>query len=226
MRLRDRTGTGQHIDMAMHDALLAIQEAANFVTFAPEETGETDFLCAWVYRCGDRHVVVPSDPRVHWADFCALMEAPELAEDARYRAYETRVERLGELEDIIGRWIAAQSDAEYVVAALHARGMAGAKVLTLSEALGSEQVRARRMLVPIDDRRGGTTEVLNTPYRFSDAEAGVRGRPAYRGEDNRSVLAEVLAMDDAEIDALAERGVISDRVPERGPQRGGNGRGA
>jgi hypothetical protein len=39
------------------------------------------------------------------------------------------------------------------------------------------------------------------------------GEPRYRGEDNRAVLAELLGLDDAALDGLAERGVLSSRVP-------------
>jgi len=55
--------------------------------------------------------------------------------------------------------------------------------------------------------------VLNSPYRFSEASAGVRGRPAFRGEDNRDVLCAVLEMNDEDVDALERDAVISSRVP-------------
>jgi CoA:oxalate CoA-transferase len=213
--LRSRTGQGQFIDLAMHDALLAIQEAANFVLFSGQ-SADTDFLCAWIYRCGERYVAVPSDPRAHWSDFCALMERPDLLDDPRYDTYAKRVDSLGELEDHISQWVSRQSDAESVVQQLHRRGMAGAKVLTLTEALASEQVRHRAMTVPREDRNGAWVPVLNSPYRFSDAECGVTGRGAFRGEDNREVLTEVLGLDDAELADLEAQGILSARVPTPG----------
>ena len=50
-------------------------------------------------------------------------------------------------------------------------------------------------------------EVLRRPT------SGVRGEPRYRGEDNRAVLAELLGIDDAELDRLEAIGVLSSRVP-------------
>jgi CoA:oxalate CoA-transferase len=208
VHLRERTGEGQHIDMAMHDALLALQEAANFVLFGGTET---DFLCAWVYPCRGRNVVIPSDPRANWDVLCSLMSRPGLLTDPRYDTYAKREACLPELERIVGEWVAAQPGADDVVAACHARGLAAARVQTLSEALASEQVRARRMTVPCDDRSGGTAEVLNSPYRFSNATAGVHGRAAFRGEHNEEVLVEWLGRDDG--DRLAEAGVVSSRLP-------------
>jgi CoA:oxalate CoA-transferase len=208
VHLRERTGVGQHIDMAMHDALLSLQEAANFVLFGGTET---DFLCAWVYPCRGRNVVVPADPRANWDKLCDLMSRPELLRDERFDTYPKREARLPELEDIVAGWVSAQASADDVVAACHARGLAAARVQTLGEALASEQVRARRMTVACDDRSGGTAEVLNSPYRFSDAEAGVHGRAAFRGEHNAEVLSEWLGRSDAE--RLAEAGVVSSRLP-------------
>jgi crotonobetainyl-CoA:carnitine CoA-transferase CaiB-like acyl-CoA transferase len=208
VHLRERTGVGQHIDMAMHDALLSLQEAANFVLFGGTET---DFLCAWVYPCRGRNVVVPADPRANWDKLCDLMSRPELLRDERFDTYPKREARLPELEDIVAGWVSAQASADDVVAACLARGLAAARVQTLGEALASEQVRARRMTVACDDRSGGTAEVLNSPYRFSDAEAGVHGRAAFRGEHNAEVLSEWLGRSDAE--RLAEAGVVSSRIP-------------
>ena len=212
IHLRERTGHGQFIDMAMHDALLALQEAANFVLFGGSET---DFLCAWVYPCRGRNVVIPSDPRAHWETLTTLMGAPGLATDPRFDTYAKREACLPELERIVAAWVASQPSAEAAVAACHAHGLAAAKVQTLAESLASEQVRARAMTVPCDDRNGGEVPVLNSPYRFSDASAGVHGRPAFRGEHNHEVLGQWLGRKPDELARLESAGIVSSRVPEQ-----------
>lgn len=60
---------------------------------------------------------------------------------------------------------------------------------------------------------GGTFRIPEAPWRFSDAESGVHGAPAYRGEHNREVLAELLGLDDAALDRLESEGVLSARLP-------------
>jgi CoA:oxalate CoA-transferase len=215
LKLREKTGRGQTIDMAMHDALLSVQEAANFYLF-PDGGTEHDFLCSWVYRCGDEHVAMPTDPRADWDVMCEVMGQPELARDERYDTYPKRAERLDELEAHIQNWLMDQ-DADAVVAALHRAGLPGARIMRMSEALECEQTRAREMTREVDDRSGARVRVLNSPYRFSEAEAGVRGRAAFRGEDNRAVLGDVLGMSDGEIDSLEREDVISARVPNDKP---------
>ena len=216
--LRSRSGKGQFIDMAMHDALLSVQEAANFYLF-PEEPSETDFLCSWVYRAADRDVVMPTDPRAAWDALCRVMGRPDLVHDPRYDTAQKRAACLDELEAHIQSWVLDQPDADHVVAALHAGGLPGARVSTLGEALDCEQTVARDMTPELPDRSGRRVRVLNSPYRFSDATAGVRGVPAFRGEDNASVLGELLGLTAEEIRRLEDDGVISARIPPRSEQR-------
>jgi crotonobetainyl-CoA:carnitine CoA-transferase CaiB-like acyl-CoA transferase len=212
LRLREQTGRGQHIDMAMHDALLSIQEAANFHLFGDGGT-ENDFLCSWVYRCGDEHVAMPTDPRAHWQALTDAMERPDLAADSRYDTHEKRVQRLEELEAHIQDWVLDQGRAEDVVAILDRHGLPGARIMPMSEALECDQTRAREMTVEIDDRSGRCVGVLNSPYRLSEAETGVHGTPAFRGEHNREILGELLGMSAEEIDGLEREGVVSARLP-------------
>jgi crotonobetainyl-CoA:carnitine CoA-transferase CaiB-like acyl-CoA transferase len=212
LRERDRTGKGQIIDMAMHDALLSVQECANFYLF--DSLGnDTGYLCSWVYPCRDRDIAMPTDPRAHWDKLCEVMARPDLSEDPRYDSLEKRNECLSELEGHIGEWVLSLPDADSVVEALEKAGLPGAAVLRLGEALDCEQTRIRGMTPEVEDRSGRHVRVLNTPYRFSNASAGVRGVPAFRGEDNGIVLSEVLGLDDDEIADLERTGVIGDRLP-------------
>lgn len=71
---------------------------------------------------------------------------------------------------------------------------------------------ARRAIVEVPDRGGGTIRVPNAPWRLSGADAGVTGEPRYRGEDNRSVVQELLGEDDDAIDRMEEDEILSRRV--------------
>jgi len=69
--------------------------------------------------------------------------------------------------------------------------------------------------VNVDDRGGGTIRVPNVPWRFSASpDVGVSGVPKYRGEDNRTLLAELLGYDDDRLDQLEVDGVLSSRLPD------------
>ena len=74
----------------------------------------------------------------------------------------------------------------------------------------------------MSDRNGGTIPIPNSPWRFSDADSGARGEPAYRGEHNKEVLIEMLGLTEKDVANLIERGVLSSRGPNagRGPTPG------
>ena len=86
---------------------------------------------------------------------------------------------------------------------------------TVREIGGTEWAAARGAVVEVDDRGTGVVRVPNSPWHFSDADSGVRGEPAYRGEHNRQVLAEKLGLDESALDALEAEGVLSSRLPAR-----------
>ena len=83
-----------------------------------------------------------------------------------------------------------------------------------ANAASTEWAEARHATVAIADRMGGVITVPNSPWHFSDAPGvGVGGIAKYRGEDNRTVLADLLGYDDERLDALESDGVLSSRIP-------------
>ena len=77
---------------------------------------------------------------------------------------------------------------------------------TVREVADSDWARERGAIVEVPDRGGGTIRIPNSPWHFSAADTGVRGQPAYRGEHNREVLAELCGLSEAELDRLEADG--------------------
>ena len=84
---------------------------------------------------------------------------------------------------------------------------------TVREVADSEWARQRGAIVDVPDRGGGHVRIPNSPWHFSQADVGVRGEPAYRGEHNREVLSELLDISGPELDRLTAEGVLSSRPP-------------
>jgi crotonobetainyl-CoA:carnitine CoA-transferase CaiB-like acyl-CoA transferase len=117
-------------------------------------------------------------------------------------------------EWVIAAWVAAFATRAELTAALDRAGLAWGEVRTPQTLLDSPTVQARGMVVEVDDRGGGRRGVVQTPYRFSGAAAGVRGPASYRGEQNRSVLTDWLGLGAGEIDQLVAGAAV---VAEPGP---------
>ena len=69
-------------------------------------------------------------------------------------------------------------------------------------------IESRQILTTIDDRAGGERRITNTPYKFSAAEAGVRGPAPYRGEHNHAAIVDWLGDDAPDLDGLHASGVL------------------
>ncbi|MBJ7283315.1 MAG: CoA transferase, partial [Acidimicrobiia bacterium] len=88
-------------------------------------------------------------------------------------------------------------------------------VRSIGDVADTQWARERGAIAEVDDRRGGTVRIPQAPWRFSDAETGVRGVPAWRGEHNREVLQEFLGLNDDAIEQLKADGTLSERSPAK-----------
>ena len=69
-------------------------------------------------------------------------------------------------------------------------------------------IDGRQILTTVDDRAGGERRITNTPYKFSAAEAGVRGPAPYRGEHNYEAVADWLGDAAPDVEGLHDSGVL------------------
>lgn len=193
LRVRDATGVGQHIDVAMIDAFLATDDYVHWalddrkVGQGAGEIWETsngplivmgDFR--WVWRCASEMLGLV-DPTSEGASLDEKI-------DNRRRAWAA--------------YLLTFNSHETLVAELDRANLAWGRVKAGQEVLDSPTVNHRETLVEIDDRVGGRRRVVQSPLRFSHSESGVAGPASLRGEHNEPVLKEWLAMSSAEVDAL------------------------
>jgi CoA:oxalate CoA-transferase len=200
LRTAERTGVGQHLDVAMFDAVLATYPETPFELLDPPEIREEPPP----YDAGPHgHVAVAGPPQHVWAE---LARAFGLEDPAPAEADVPTKARLRHAA--IERWMAAQPDRAALLERLAAGRIPAAPVVSLREALDGPFARERGLLVDVDDRRGGTRRVVRLPYRFSHARPAAARPAPRRGEHNAEVLRDVLGYDAARIDALAAAGVL------------------
>jgi CoA:oxalate CoA-transferase len=117
---------------------------------------------------------------------------------------------------VLDEWFAGQTERDRLVAALDRANIAWADIGTTEELFAQPIADERRLAVEIDGRDGAPRRVVESPYRFSAAEAGVRGPAPWRGEHNAAVLAEWLGLESDEIERLAGSGVLHDDLHQEG----------
>ena len=216
LRVAERTGIGERVEIAMYDAVLGTYSETCFELFDPRETRPEPPA----YDAGANGMIAVAGPPQHvWSElrrhFSGEIADPalpgmDLPEKARLR-HET-----------IERWMAAQPSREALVRRLEDEAnLPCAPVATLHEALTGPFAQERRLLLDVDDRTGGRRPVVRLPYRFSRSEIGAPRPAPYRGEHNAEVARGILGLDEARIRALEAAGVLLAGSPHARPQRAG-----
>ena len=170
LRVRDETGLGQHIDMALLDtatAFLANQGMNFFLTGkAPPRTGNyhPNLAPYQVFAVSDGQIIIGTGSDAQFAKLCRLLELEELIEDPRFSDNAGRVTNRPELIDLLEertrRW--TKND---LFAALEAKTIPAGPINSIAETFADPQVLARAMQIAPDGIPG-----IRTPLRFSDSD--------------------------------------------------------
>lgn len=197
---RQRTGRGQHIDIAMIDATVATDDQINFALENSEHTGPGT---SEIWETGAGLVLISADLRYLWY---LLRERTGIADPATDDM--PLAEKIQGRHRVVSDWLQSLATWEQVEAQMAELNLAWGKVRNPADIREQATVRARGAIVDIDDRAGGTRPVTQSPYRFSAARSGVRGPAPHRGEHNVEVLGEWLGKSQAQVTALLDNGVL------------------
>jgi CoA:oxalate CoA-transferase len=186
--MRERTGRGQHIDMAMMDATLATDD---FLHYAIEDSWQTRVLPSEVWPTLGGPILISADFRHIWTQLGGRLGLSDPAPSG------APVREKSDLRHATLRSALAEMPKEAVIAHLDALNIAWGNVRRSEDIREQTTAKHRRAVVEIDDRTGGTRPVAQSPYRFSEAESGVRRPAPWKGEHNDEVLADWLGLDAA-----------------------------
>jgi CoA:oxalate CoA-transferase len=198
--MRQRTGKGQHIDIAMIDATFATDDQ---VHYAMEDSEDTAALPNDVWSTGAGPILLSADFRFLWVQLTKIMGVNDPT------SKDTPLpEKIATRRGIVAEYMFALKDWTQVEDAMHAMNLAWGKVREPANVMKQPTLVARGAIVQMDDRAGGKRPLTQSPYRFSDASSGVRGPAPHRGEHNEEVLRQWLGHEDSQVSALAAAGIL------------------
>lgn len=218
---RERTGLAQVIDVSMAETMMYVNEHMHDALW----TEEVDANSIRSFRPGDYIVmeigsgesyIISGHPaeRGTFEMFMNAIGQPELVDDPRFCDVASRLANLDDLRDILLAFALTVPDAATFEQHYADHGFASGHVRQPGELADTDWALERDATVHVDDRHGGSIRIPNVPWRFSESpDVGVAGIPKYRGEDNRTVLVELLGFGDDRIDQLEADGVLSSRIP-------------
>jgi crotonobetainyl-CoA:carnitine CoA-transferase CaiB-like acyl-CoA transferase len=206
--MRERTGEGQHIDIAMLDATMATDDQMHYDLEGSEATGP---LPSAIWESGAGPILISADFRYLWR---LLVEKFEIEDPATPDM--PLEEKITARRAVINDFLMRLPDFPAIEAAMKRMNLAWGQVRAAASLVDQPTIKARGSVVQIDDRAGKTRPVTQSPYRFSGARSGVRGPAPHRGEHNQEVLMQWLSLPDSDITALQERGVLRTTTQDEG----------
>ncbi len=210
---REKTGEGQHIDMALLDTQVGwlANQAQNYFTSGavPERTG------AWhpnvapyqPFNTKDGHVIIAIGNDGQFRRFCRHVGREELADDGRFKSNSARVQNRAALAGIMQGYIEKRDSREWMVE-LPKIAVPCGPINGIDEVFAEPQVVARQMKAELAHPLAGTMAVVANPLKFSKTKIEYGRAPPTLGQDTDDVLGRILGLSLAEIERLRKSEII------------------
>jgi crotonobetainyl-CoA:carnitine CoA-transferase CaiB-like acyl-CoA transferase len=195
LRHRDRTGEGQHVDVALLDSLLFQSNGrltAGALDIPQPKYGNQFEIAAPVnaYACRDGHVFAGILLDSHWKTLAAVIGRAELADDPRFAVLGHRLSNRDAADRMLADWCATRTVAE-VVDTMTEAGLPACRINTYAEAAREPHVLARDMLQPTVLSDGSTVPLTGPAVKFSRTPTRVRAAAEPLGASTERVLREL-----------------------------------
>lgn len=216
---REKTGVGNHIDVALVDSIFSGMEAKMmqyvYTGVSPVKTGNKYITSAPYdsFKAKDDYFVIASGTDKHFEKLSAAMGMPELAQDPLYCDTESRKKNADSLKEIIEKWTADKTVSE-VCKIIDEAGIPVAPIYNCEQAANDKNiVEVREMLVKVPapvkhpDAPKELT-VIGNPLKMEEAPCVYYKAAPDLGENNEEIF-ESLGFTKEQLEAFRAEGVIN-----------------
>ena len=209
---REKTGRGQHCDMALLDVQVAAlgNQSQNYLSTgrSPGRQGNAhvNIVPYQVFTARDMDFIIACGNDTQFVALCDAIGLPELPLDPRFTKNADRVRNREAIVGILSEHFLTDS-ADNWVSKIYAVKVPVGVINDIGRALAEPQVLARDMLVTIPHAQNPDFRMVGSPVKLSDTPVEYK-RPAPRlGEHTEQVLS-TLGLDAAKLAELKEKGII------------------
>lgn len=213
LRVRDKSGLGQEVDISMMDAVLSVLENAVVRYTVTGEipkrigSGHPSIAPFDVFETKDGWVVIAIGNDSLWEKFCKVIDKVELLKDSHFSTNPKRSENYRELKPIIEEW-SREKTVEEILNILIKSGVPVGEVNTIDKIVDDPNIKVREMIVEVKHPQAGKVKITNTPIKLSLTPGKVEKASPLLGQHTEEILNELLGFSKEEIDSLRREDVI------------------
>lgn len=210
---RERTGEGQHIDVALLDSQVGVlaNQALNYLVGGKPPTrlgnAHPNIVPYQTFATRDGHIIMAVANDRQFREYCAIIGVPHLAEDERFKLNRGRVEHRAELIPLLVGPMTARTTAEWVAAFEDAAIPCG-PINSIDQVFANEQVLARGLQIGLTRDDGVQVPGVANPIVFSETPIQYDKAPPRLGDGTEKILSAELGLSAEEIARLRKDGVI------------------
>ncbi len=209
---RERSGLGQHIDMALLDAQLAMlaNQASNYLVggVVPSRLGNAhpNIVPYQAFATSDGYIILAVGNDAQFKNFCELAGKPALAVQPEYATNQARVQNREALCTEVAKLLAQKSE-DYWLRELTAQGIPCGPVNSVDKVMADPQVNARNMRTSVKHPYNDDLQLVGSPIKLSRTPVNTERAPPLLGEHSDEILAD-LGYCESDIAALKSKGVL------------------
>jgi crotonobetainyl-CoA:carnitine CoA-transferase CaiB-like acyl-CoA transferase len=196
--VRQQTGKGQHIDMALFDAMSAVlaNQALNYLVSGtpPKRMGNAhpNIVPYQVFPSSDGHLIIATGSQPQWSKMCEVLDLQELIDDPRFRTNADRVKNRDALAELISAKTNARKRDE-MLAEFDAKFIPAGPINSVEDTFNDPQILHRALRVDVPDGDGVLVPSVRTPITFSDSTLKLDRASPKLGEHTDEVMADLRA---------------------------------
>ena len=213
LRVRDRDGVGNHVDIAMLDCQVAMLEDAlarySVSGKIPGRIGtrHPSITPFQQFRAADDYFVMGAGNEAIWLRFCDAIAMPQLKDDPRFLTNADRTANHPELETLLARVFATQQR-DHWLRLLTDASVPCAPISNVEEVTRDPHLAARNMILHADHSEFDGLIVPGSPLKSAGDTDIPSTRAPRLGENTDEVLSSVLGYDSLRLSELRRRSII------------------
>jgi crotonobetainyl-CoA:carnitine CoA-transferase CaiB-like acyl-CoA transferase len=207
---REKTGQGQHIQVAMLDTMISYLWPEGMMQYtvvgAEASAADPNDRPDLVFKTSDGYLTAGTLSDSEWRGFCKATGDAKLSEDPRFATPQARSQNAKARITLMGEYIEKHTTAEWL-RRLDENDVPCAPILRRGEVMHNEQVVARGLFVEFDQPTVGKVRQPRPAARFDVTEANTPSAAPGIGEHTREVLLD-LGYSPADVEAFAAQGAV------------------